>query len=105
MAVQHLYSTIPASGRDKLPLSAREATDPRFESLSGTFDQGRFRKQYNFLYEEALPQQRLDLKSAVRVSNREPTNEIILEVSCIKLEDIFCSFRNLQLGDEPNFFR
>ena len=41
--------------------------DPRFESLAGRFDQGRFRKQYAFLYEEALPQQKAELKAAAKV--------------------------------------
>lgn len=53
----------------RVPCRVREAKDPRFESLSGSFEQGRFRKQYGFLYEEALPQQRLDLKAAARVSS------------------------------------
>ena len=42
--------------------------DPRFEDLSGKYVPERFRKQYSFLYEEVLPQERSSLRSAAKVT-------------------------------------
>ena len=45
----------------------RENRDPRFDSLSGTLDNDRFRKQYAFLYDEQLPADREQIKSTLQV--------------------------------------
>lgn len=45
------------------------AKDPRFEDLSGRYNADRFRKQYAFLYEEQLPQERSSLKVAMKVGH------------------------------------
>lgn len=47
----------------------RVAKDPRFEDLSGRYNADRFRKQYAFLYEEQLPQERSSLKAAMKVGH------------------------------------
>ena len=46
---------------------SRDIRDPRFETLAGRLEEGRFRKQYAFLYEEALPQERSGMKAALKV--------------------------------------
>ena len=44
-----------------------ESRDPRFESLSaGQYDEEKFKKRYRFLYDEALPGERDDLRAALR---------------------------------------
>ena len=46
---------------------SRDIRDPRFETLAGRLEEGRFRKQYAFLYEEALQQERSGMKAALKV--------------------------------------
>lgn len=53
--------------RSSLRFACRERKDPRFEDLSGRYDPGRFRKQYAFLYDEALPQERAAVKAKLKV--------------------------------------
>lgn len=48
-------------------LNCSESRDPRFESLSGKFSTDQFRKQYAFVYDEALPEEKRDLKSQMQV--------------------------------------
>lgn len=45
----------------------RETRDPRFDSLSGALQPDRFRKQYAFLYDEQLPDEREQLKATLQV--------------------------------------
>ncbi len=48
-------------------LTCSESRDPRFENLSGKFSTDQFRKQYAFVYDEALPEEKRDLKSQMQV--------------------------------------
>lgn len=41
--------------------------DPRFESLSGKFNNDQFRKQYAFVYDESLPSEKQELKKQMQV--------------------------------------
>ena len=50
-----------------LPVPDRDIRDPRFETLTGRLDESRFRKQYAFLYEEALPRERSGTRTALKV--------------------------------------
>jgi len=52
---------------DAKAVPSRDIRDPRFETLAGRLEEGRFRKQYAFLYEEALPQERSGMKAALKV--------------------------------------
>lgn len=52
--------------REVLPALKREGKDPRFEDLSGKYNPERFRKQYAFLFDEALPAERSQLKAAAK---------------------------------------
>ena len=58
---------LPALNCLSLRSACRERKDPRFEDLSGRYDPGRFRKQYAFLYDEALPQERAAVKAKLKV--------------------------------------
>lgn len=49
------------------PLTRSESRDPRFENLSGKFSTDQFRKQYAFVYDEALPEEKRELKSQMQV--------------------------------------
>jgi len=48
-----------------------KARDPRFESLSGKFDEGKFRSRFKFLYDDTLPGERAALKKALRKEKKE----------------------------------
>lgn len=45
----------------------RDSRDPRFENLSGKFSTDQFRKQYAFVYDEALPEEKRDLRNQMQV--------------------------------------
>lgn len=48
-------------------MAKRHGKDPRFESLSGgPFKEERFKKLYSFVYDEKLPEERKDLKIALK---------------------------------------
>ena len=51
----------------KLCLLCSKSRDPRFENLSGKFSTDQFRKQYAFVYDEALPEEKRDLKRQLQV--------------------------------------
>ncbi len=40
--------------------------DPRFDGLSGAFVDERFRKQYAFLFDDALPEEKRQLRSTLQ---------------------------------------
>lgn len=40
--------------------------DPRFESLSGQYSEERFKRRYAFLYDDKLPQEKKELKTAMQ---------------------------------------
>lgn len=46
-----------------LHCACREVRDPRFESLSGQYNEERFKRRYAFLYDDKLPQERKELKA------------------------------------------
>lgn len=49
------------------PPCRSEVRDPRFESLSaGQYSEEQFKRRYAFLYDEKLPQERADLKAALK---------------------------------------
>ena len=50
-------------------MCTRESRDPRFDSLSGTLDNDRFRMRYAFLYDEQLPAEREQIKSSLQVAS------------------------------------
>ena len=52
--------------------AGRESRDPRFDSLSGTLDNDRFRKRYAFLYDEQLPAERDEIKASLQVQESLP---------------------------------
>jgi ribosomal RNA-processing protein 36 len=62
--------------RDVFQTGKRESRDPRFESLSGgQFSDDRFKKQYAFLYDEQLPEERRALKEALHKVKSESKKE------------------------------
>ncbi len=72
---------------ESCPAPRRDIRDPRFETLAGRLEEGRFRKQYAFLYEEALPQERSGMKAALKVRHAithtlSPTSSICLLHLC-----------------------
>jgi hypothetical protein len=64
----------------------RQIRDPRFDDLSGKFNQDRFRKQYAFLYDEQLPAERQAIKGALQVSlwasTCQTARSIIVHIPC-----------------------
>lgn len=53
--------------RESLQGGKRDTRDPRFESLSaGQYQEDTFKKQYAFLYDEKMPQERDDLRAALK---------------------------------------
>lgn len=45
--------------------------DPRFDDLAGKFKEDTFKKRYSFLFDEQLPQEKLQLKKKLKVSSSE----------------------------------
>ncbi|KAK9846520.1 hypothetical protein WJX81_005833 [Elliptochloris bilobata] len=52
--------------REALQVPKSEGRDPRFDGLSGNFVDERFRKQYAFLFDEALPDEKRHLRSTLQ---------------------------------------
>eukprot|EP00246_Nothoceros_aenigmaticus_P018503 TRINITY_DN9697_c0_g1_i2.p1 TRINITY_DN9697_c0_g1~~TRINITY_DN9697_c0_g1_i2.p1 ORF type:complete len:187 (-),score=37.44 TRINITY_DN9697_c0_g1_i2:64-624(-) len=48
--------------REVIQAPKKVLRDPRFESLTGNFDEGRFKQAYKFLYDEELPAERQRLQ-------------------------------------------
>lgn len=67
----------------KLSLFCSKNRDPRFENLSGKFSTDQFRKQYAFVYDEALPEERNNLKRQLQVMMIE--NHVM---TCIPIVDM-----------------
>ncbi|CAN6448435.1 unnamed protein product [Victoria cruziana] len=57
--------------RQVIEVPKKEVRDPRFESLCGTLDVERFRKRYDFLFDEELPKEREKLQKMLKKS-RDP---------------------------------
>lgn len=55
--------------REIIQVPKKATRDPRFESLCGQVDVERFKKRYNFLYEDNLPAEKEELKKQIRKSN------------------------------------
>lgn len=70
--------------REIIQVPKKATRDPRFESLSGQLDVERFKKRYNFLYEDNLPAEKEELKKQMRKSNDpEEVNELKSRLSWI----------------------
>jgi ribosomal RNA-processing protein 36 len=68
--------------RDVLQVGKTEFHDPRFESLAGKFVEGRFKKQYAFLYNETLPKERKALQQSLKkVKGEERKAELEAELT------------------------
>ncbi|CAN8293953.1 unnamed protein product [Cochlearia groenlandica] len=52
--------------REVIQIPKKVVRDPRFDSLGGTVDLDRFRKRYNFFFEEKLPVEREELKKQLK---------------------------------------
>ncbi|CAO2819972.1 unnamed protein product [Amaranthus hypochondriacus] len=63
--------------REVIQVPKKVIRDPRFESLCGEFDEERFKKKYNFIYEENLPAEKEELKKLLG-SSKDP--EVIQEL-------------------------
>lgn len=62
------------------PHKHRSFRDPRFDSLAGTFEEGKFRKQYGFIYDEQLPQEQVELQHSLKVSSSSPAGLLLCHV-------------------------
>ncbi|PHU15669.1 hypothetical protein BC332_16874 [Capsicum chinense] len=70
--------------REIIQVPKKATRDPRFETLTGQLDVERFKKRYNFLYEDNLPAEKEDLKKQLRKSNDpEELNELKSRISWI----------------------
>lgn len=70
--------------REIIQVPKKAVRDPRFESLSGQVDVERFKKRYNFLYEDNLPVEKEELKKQMRKSNDpEEISELKSRISWI----------------------
>ncbi|KAM3374428.1 ribosomal RNA processing protein 36 [Capsicum galapagoense] len=70
--------------REIIQVPKKATRDPRFETLTGQLDVERFKKRYNFLYEDNLPAEKEDLKKQLRKSNDpEEQNELKSRISWI----------------------
>ncbi|XP_002983697.2 ribosomal RNA processing protein 36 homolog [Selaginella moellendorffii] len=71
--------------RDVMQTSKRVIRDPRFESLCGDYDESRFKKAYNFIYDEQLPAERQELfKSLKKAKDPELISEKKNEISLME---------------------
>lgn len=69
---QELSSKRPVGRfREVVQLPSRQSRDPRFDDSSGQLDRERFRKQYSFLYSDHLPQERQQIKAALKRAKDE----------------------------------
>ncbi|KAL6527868.1 hypothetical protein OROMI_029679 [Orobanche minor] len=55
--------------REVIQVPKRVVRDPRFESLCGNMDVDGFKKRYNFIYENALPAEKEELKKQMKKAN------------------------------------
>ena len=52
--------------RDAVQGKRRHVRDPRFDSLAGQYNEAAFKKRYSFLYDEALPKERQEIKDNMK---------------------------------------
>lgn len=57
---------LASSAEPRTLCGSSEGRDPRFDGLSGNFVDERFRKQYAFLFDEALPDEKRALRSTLQ---------------------------------------
>ena len=69
---EHKHRPVEASSKKPVPVfreviqgGRRHVRDPRFDSLSGSYTEAAFKKRYSFLYDEALPAERKELKQTL----------------------------------------
>ncbi|KAI3453657.1 hypothetical protein Pfo_010320 [Paulownia fortunei] len=55
--------------KEVIQVPKRVVRDPRFESLCGKLDVDGFKKRYNFIYENALPAEKEELKKQMKKAN------------------------------------
>ncbi|KAL3144478.1 hypothetical protein ABBQ32_004218 [Trebouxia sp. C0010 RCD-2024] len=71
--------------RQVLEVSNSKSRDPRFENLSGKFSTDQFRKQYAFVYDEALPEEKKDLKRQLQ-GTKDPDSRQQLQTQLARVE-------------------
>ncbi|KAL3154932.1 hypothetical protein ABBQ38_011464 [Trebouxia sp. C0009 RCD-2024] len=71
--------------RQVLEVSTSKSRDPRFENLSGKFSTDQFRKQYAFVYDEALPEDKKDLKRQLQ-GTKDPGSREQLQTRLARVE-------------------
>ncbi|KAK9807560.1 hypothetical protein WJX72_002543 [[Myrmecia] bisecta] len=73
--------------REVIQAPHREARDPRFDGLSGKFVDERFRKQYAFVYDEQLPEERQQLKKALQRTKADGSKaEVQAQLTRVELQ-------------------
>ncbi|DBA72635.1 hypothetical protein WJX79_007607 [Trebouxia sp. C0005] len=71
--------------RQVVELRNSESRDPRFENLSGKFSTDQFRKQYAFVYDEELPEEKRNLKSQMQ-KTKDPEAKQQLQTQLARIE-------------------
>ncbi|GFP85176.1 ribosomal rna processing protein 36 homolog [Phtheirospermum japonicum] len=73
--------------REVIQVPKKVVRDPRFESLCGTLNVDGFKQRYNFIYENALPAEKEELKKQMKKTNDpEAVNELKGRVALIDKE-------------------
>ncbi|KAL3645634.1 hypothetical protein CASFOL_010814 [Castilleja foliolosa] len=73
--------------REVIQVPKKVVRDPRFESLCGTLDVDGFKQRYNFIYENALPAEKEELKKQMKkAKDPEAVNELKGRVAFIDKE-------------------
>ncbi|GAQ85226.1 hypothetical protein KFL_002250060 [Klebsormidium nitens] len=71
--------------REVVSTAKKVIRDPRFESLTGKFDEKAFKESYRFIYDEQLPVERQRLKKLVK-KERNPDRKHELQQQLAKIE-------------------
>eukprot|EP00850_Spirogloea_muscicola_P011520 SM000071S21144 [mRNA] locus=s71:579798:581862:- [translate_table: standard] len=90
--------------RDVIQAPKLDVRDPRFESLCGKYDEGRFKAAYNFIYNEQLPAERQRLQKLIkkekRVERREELQKLVKNIDLQLQEE-----RTRKVKEEHNLER
>lgn len=69
---EHKHRPVEMSSKKPVPVyreviqgNRRHVRDPRFDSLGGEYSEKAFKKRYSFVYDEALPAEKKDVKQAL----------------------------------------
>lgn len=69
---EHKHRPVEMSSKKPVPVyrevmqgNRRHVRDPRFDSLGGQYSEKAFKKRYSFVYDEALPAEKRDIKQAL----------------------------------------